>query len=344
MVTGSARYAGRTAFLFIGHGAQYPGMGRGLHSSFPAFADAFDSVCAAFAAPLGASLADIVFAEDAGLLDRTEYAQAALFAVEVAVVRLLESCGLRPDVLLGHSIGELATASQVSAPGYWVRQAREGVRFHDAVRYLERMEARTLIEVGPDGLLAAMAGEALTDPSQTFLTATLGRGRDDQRMLLTALAGLHVHGTSLDFGDLLRGRRVDLPRYAFQRRRYWAERTSGRPADQGQPQDGTIGWHYETSWTERAEAALPAPAGTWVLARCEGSADSWTAALAAALKRRGARVATLEVSPADNRASLASRLTALSLPADATVVSLAAGRASLIPAIPTAARLGSGTT
>ncbi len=93
-----------------------------------------------------------------------------------------------------------------------------------------------------------------------------------------------------------------------------------------------------------AEAALPAPAGTWVLARCEGSADSWTAALAAALKRRGARVATLEVSPADNRASLAGRLTALSLPADATVVSLAAGRASLIPAIPTAARLGSGTT
>ena len=366
----------RVGFLFAGQGAQRVGMGRDLYAASPAFAAAFDRAVELLEAELELPIRDVVLgtprngggaadsggdpdAGRAGQAEQTVFAQAGLFALEVGLVALLAGAGIVPDVVAGHSVGEIAAAyaagvltledacalvaararlmqalppggamaaieageaevreeldgsgmslaavngpmsvvvsgdeaavgelvdrwrqrdrrarrlrvshafhsarmdpvlgelgrvaaglehsapkvrwvgalagEPVLAPeaGYWPAQARQPVRFADAVNAMARQGVSVFLEIGPDGTLSGMGSTALSvgdageypgdDPE---FIPVLRPATPAATSVLTSLARAHVRGCEVDWAAVLPvGRRIDLPTYAFARKRFWA--------------------------------------------------------------------------------------------------------------------------
>ncbi|MFJ8637411.1 SDR family NAD(P)-dependent oxidoreductase, partial [Streptomyces sp. NPDC093568] len=138
--------------------------------------------------------------------------------------------------IISNVTGTPATTDQLTSPHYWTRHIRETVRFHDAITTLHQHGITTYLELGPDPVLTTMGQACLpevTDTQPEFI-AVLRKDSQDTESLTTALARLWVRGAPLDWQAVFGGgeaRRVDLPTYAFQRRRYWLSHDASRSPD-----------------------------------------------------------------------------------------------------------------
>jgi malonyl CoA-acyl carrier protein transacylase len=132
----------------------------------------------------------------------------------------------RPVIgLVSNLTGRVVRDDAMSNPGYWTQQLREPVRFMDGVRALESEGIDVVIEIGPAPVLIGLGRRSVRSDDGLWVTS-LRKGRDDWQQMLEALAAVHVRGIEVDwerFDGQEPRRKVTLPTYPWQRKRYWID-------------------------------------------------------------------------------------------------------------------------
>ncbi|MGW1996290.1 SDR family NAD(P)-dependent oxidoreductase, partial [Embleya sp. NPDC001921] len=203
--------------------------------------------------------------------------------------------------------GRIAGVAELTDPDYWVRQVREPVRFADGIDAVAASGETVLLEVGPDGMLTAMARECLGSGTEAAAVPVVRRDRSERVTLTAALGTLHAHGTPVDWTAFLSGRggSVDLPTYAFQRQRYWLDPLPDPRAAGGSDDPDT--WRYRAEWAPWTERSGAEPFGAWAVVSHPASRHA--DACARALELRGAAVRRLGVDASEcDRGVLAEHL------------------------------------
>ncbi|WP_431887104.1 type I polyketide synthase [Micromonospora wenchangensis] len=191
---------------------------------------------------------------------------------------------LRPQLTFASTVTGTVARDELCTPEYWVRHARETVRFMDGIAVAEERGIDVFVEIGPDGVLSALTddlvGDAVVVPAATSRHAEV-------EGLLRGLGALYNHGLAVDWHRVFAGtdfRRVELPTYEFQHRRYWL-----RPAPAAVPDDdaGTRFWAAVDEFAARdgADASNDLPEWTALAASLQIDRDT---PLAAALPRLSA--------------------------------------------------------
>jgi acyl transferase domain-containing protein/acyl carrier protein len=169
---------------------------------------------------------------------------------------------------------------------YWVRHARDAVRFCDAVQWLENNGVMTFVELGPDAALSPIGAGCVTSDDVAFVPV-LRRGRGEEREFVSAIAQAYARGMHVDWNTFFAGaRRVELPTYAFQRRHYWNVSVQASAEGESSPSD-TL--RYKVAWHKVAEPPKSTLAGTWLVA-VPATPDSLVDCITAELTSRGVEV------------------------------------------------------
>jgi acyl transferase domain-containing protein/acyl carrier protein len=180
---------------------------------------------------------------------------------------------------LSNLTGTWITAAEATDPEYWVRHLREPVRFADGIATLWRDPGLVLLEVGPGHTLGSFAAKQPAEASsaERVVLASLRHERDrqsDEEHLQKTLGRLWLAGAEIDWSGVHAGesrRRVTLPGYPFERRRFWIEYRAETAAAQPRPAAGKIpdpaGWFHVPVWKSAARPRTSAPAtpGRWLL-------------------------------------------------------------------------------
>ncbi len=233
----------------------------------------------------------------------------------------------QPTIPIVSNVTGEPLSGEICSPEYWVRHARETVRFGAGLDWLAAQGVRSFLELGPDGVLSAMARECLVrpkegapDPQDAILaTAVVRSGRAEADTLTNALAELWAHGSSVDFGAMLEragAKRVALPTYGFQRRRYWLDRAplaAGEAVRGSEDAEQTLdGWRYRIVWKSTNIESPPELSGRWlVLIPRESAEEEWVAAVMRVVQGNGAQALPVQVDGASvTRAALAGEISA----------------------------------
>ncbi len=300
---------GRTpvAFLLPGAGDHDPGLARDLYESEPVFRAELDRCLDLLRETLGEDPRVAILAPGTpGRPPRTRSAQPALFAVEVALARLWESWGVRPDALLGDGLGETTAAYLTGASSLEDALARVAERadaegspsragtagFAEALGELWKPPARVLLEVG---LGQELSARALAHPAAAGGRVAIpslphaDEGRPGAAFVVEALGRLWLAGVEIDWSGFHAGqrrRRLPLPTYPFERRRFWVEpnwTAAAAAIEAGQP----ASWLYAPAWRRTPLPPVPAAATPRVLVALGDGAGAVVARLGDRLAAAG---------------------------------------------------------